>query len=157
MIKDQRVQTHCCPSLPFSQLVLGSATCCCGQPVVVWSLFLQQSHQVMKAEQFRGVFSCARTVTAPCSLCLHLTALLPLFLHLLWSSLTPSRTPSRVKNQSTIFRRFHELGGPGEPGRCRSGGLDGNGKATREGAVSALGQPGWWVPWAVPPKNPLHS
>lgn len=113
------------------------SACGCLKPISV-----AVSHQVTKAEQFRGAFSCARTVTAPCSLCLHLTALLPLFLHLLWSSLTPSRTPSRVKNQSTIFRRFHELGGSGEPGRCRSGGLDGNGKATREGAVSALGQPG---------------
>lgn len=67
----------------------------------------------------------------------------------LWSSLAPSQ------KQSTISRRFHGLGGSGEPGRCRSGWLDGNGKATREqGVMPALGQPGWWVPWAVSPKSP---
>lgn len=49
-----------------------------------------------------GVLSCARTVTAPCCLCLHLAALLLLFLHLLWSSLTPNWTPSRVKTKAQL-------------------------------------------------------
>lgn len=153
MIKDQWVQTHCCP-LPFSQPVLGSATRCRGQPGGVWSLFLQQSHQVIKAEQFRGAQLCqdcdCSLLPMPAPGCSSPAFLAPA------PELIDSQLDSlKSQNQSTIFRRFRELGEPGRFSRCW---LDGNGKATREqGAMSTPGQPGWWVPWAVPPEKPLHS
>lgn len=103
-IKDQGVQTSRCSFLPFSSFItLGFATCFCDQDVVTGSLFLQQSPWAIRTEEFRGVFSCARTVRTPCSPYLTPGYALLVFSPQLWCSLAPSWAPSASQNQSSFL------------------------------------------------------
>lgn len=109
---------------------------------------------------------CAMTVTAPCSpYLIPGYALLLLFLHQLWCSLAPTWALSVSQNQSTVLWRFRELNwlpeGQESLGRCRRGGgwvgrgrqRESKGQHQPWGSCKLPGQPGCWVPWAVPPKK----